>query len=227
MKATQMSSIDGTVEVADAGVVGGEAAQRDGREAVADGVEHAHAGQPVGGGARDGEREVDVPQGLGGLGDARRQLGVLDRTGDLGAVEQHAADPEHGQHGDGEDDDAHAAQPLQQLAVEQHGVRQGVEAVQHRGAGGGETGEGLEDGVGEGNPQPRHGPERQRAEEAEPRPEQHHDEEAVAHPQLLAVAAERQPQGGAGGEGDDEGEDEGAGAAVAVQEGDGHRRQHG
>ena len=216
----------GAVEVADAGVVGREAAEGDGREAVADGVEQAHAGQPVGGGAGDGEAEVDVPQGLGGFGDARRQLGVLDRAGDFGAVQQHAADAEHGQHRHRQYDDAHAAQPLQELAIEQHGVRHGVEVAQHRCAGGGEAGKGLEHRVGERDAQPRHGVERQGAEEAEHGPEQHHDQEAVAYPQLFPVLAEHLPQYDAGDEGDTEGKDEGPGAAVLVEKGDNHGRYH-
>ena len=48
----------------------------------------------------------------------------------------------------------------------QHGVRHGVEVAQHRGAGGGEAGKGLEHRVGERDAQPRHGVERQVAEEA-------------------------------------------------------------
>ena len=216
----------GAVEVADAGVVGRKAAEGDGGEAVADGVEQAHAGQPVGGGAGDGEAEIDVPQGLGRFGDARRQLGILDRAGNFGAVQQHAADAEHGQHRHRQHDDAHAAQPLQELAIEQHGVRQGVEVAQHRGAGGGEAGKGLEHRVGERNAQPRHGIERQGAEEAEHRPEQHHDHEAVAYPQLFPVLAEHLPQHDAGDEGDTEGEDERPGAAVLVDEGNNHGWHH-
>ena len=217
----------GAVEVADAGIVGREAAERNGRETVADGVEQAHAGQPVGGAAGDSEPEIDVPQGLGGFGDARRQLGVLDGTGDFSAVQQHATDTQHGQHGYRQHDDAHAAQPLQELAVEQHGVRHGVQVAQHRGAGSGEPGKGLEDGVGEGNAQPRHGIERQGAEKAEHGPEQHDDEEAVAHPQLFAVSPERQPQDQAGDEGDEEGEDKRLDAAVPVNQGDDHGGNHG
>jgi hypothetical protein len=68
--------------------------------------------------------------------------------GRLGAVELHAADAEHRQYGHGDHDDADAAQPLQQLAVEQDRFGQIVEARQHRGAGGGEAGDGLEDRVG-------------------------------------------------------------------------------
>ena len=59
-----------------------------------------------------------------GFRDARRQLRVLHRSRRLGAVELHAADAEHRQDRDGEHDDAHAAEPLQQLAVEQYRRRQ-------------------------------------------------------------------------------------------------------
>ena len=99
--------------------------------------------------------------------------------------------------------------------------------LKHRGAGGGEAGKGLEDGIGEGNAQPRHGIERQGAEKAENGPEQHDDQEAVAHPQLFAVSPERQPQDQAGDEGDEEGEDKRLDAAVLVNQGDDHGGNHG
>ena len=50
----------------------------------------------------------------------------LNGAGDLSAKKLHAADAEHGQHGDGKDDDAHAAQPLELLAVQQDGSGQVV-----------------------------------------------------------------------------------------------------
>ena len=74
---------------------------------------------------------------------AMRGVSLASLTGprDFGSVKQHAADSQHGQHGYGQNDNPHAAQPLQELAVEQHGVRQGVEVAQYRGAGGREPGE--------------------------------------------------------------------------------------
>ena len=92
---------------------------------------------------------VHQPQRLGGLGDARRQLGVLHRAGRFGAVHLHAADAQQRQDGHRQHDDAHAAQPVQRVAPQVHGVRQRVEPADHGGAGGRESRHGLEVGVGE------------------------------------------------------------------------------
>ncbi len=112
------------VEITHAGVVGREAADRDGRKGVADRIEHAHAGQPVGQAAGNGQAQIDVPQRLGRLGDARRQLAVLHRAGRLGPVQLHATDAEHRQYRDRQHDDAHAAEPLQLLTVVEDRHRQ-------------------------------------------------------------------------------------------------------
>src|SRR5690606_40949618 len=57
----------GAVEVAETGVVGGEAASGHGGKRMADGIEGRHARAPVGQGAEDGQAQVDIPEGLGGL----------------------------------------------------------------------------------------------------------------------------------------------------------------
>jgi hypothetical protein len=111
------------VEIADAEIVCGETADGDRGEGVAQGVESAHARQHVASQTADRKTEIDVPQRFGGLGNAWRQLGVLDRTRRFGAVQLHTADTQHGQHGDGEDDDAHAAEPLQLLPIIEYGAR--------------------------------------------------------------------------------------------------------
>ena len=80
-------------------------------------VEQVHAGGPEGHDPQEREPEIDGPQVTGCLGDARDQLVVLDRAGGLGLVKLHTAHPEHGGNGYGEDDDPHAPQPLQLLAV--------------------------------------------------------------------------------------------------------------
>src|SRR5690606_13646230 len=76
----------GTVEKADTGVVGREASGGDGGKGVADGIEEAHAGRPICQGAEYRQTQINVPECLGGLGDARSQLVVLDGPGSLGAV---------------------------------------------------------------------------------------------------------------------------------------------
>ena len=57
-----------------------------------------------------------TPEGLGGLGDAGRELLVLHRARRLGLEELHAADPQQRQDRDRQHDDSHAAEPLQRAA---------------------------------------------------------------------------------------------------------------
>ena len=83
---------EGSVELPDARVVGREPADGHGGERMGDRVERTHPRYPVGEGAQGGEQQVEIPQRLGGLGDPRRELGVLHRPRRLRAVELHSAD---------------------------------------------------------------------------------------------------------------------------------------
>ncbi|MNH10031.1 hypothetical protein D3C79_694960 [compost metagenome] len=140
--------VDGrAVEEADAGIVGREAPHRQGGEGVTDGIEQGHAGHPVGQGAERRQQQIDEPERLGRLGDARGDLVVLDRPRDLGTVELHAPDTEQRQDGDRQHYDPHAPQPLQQLAIEEEGLGQVVQPGQHGRARGRQAGEGFEEGL--------------------------------------------------------------------------------
>ena len=214
------------VEVAHAGVVVGEPADRDRRERVPDRVEHAHAGEEISRGAGGRDRDVDDPQHARGLGDARRELGVLDRPRHLRPVERHAAHAEHRQQRDREDHDAHAAEPLHLLPVIEHGARQRLEADQHGRAGGREARHRLEDRVGEPDRRLRRDVERQRARDAEHGPEQRHDDEPVAQAQVAPVTAHGPPDGRADRQQPAECGEEGRESAVAVEQRNAHRRQH-
>jgi hypothetical protein len=86
----------GAVPIAEAGVMGGEAAGPDRRVRMADGVEQAHTPGPKGQGAGGGQGEVDQPEGAGRFGDARRQLFVLGDPRGLRPIELHTADAQHG-----------------------------------------------------------------------------------------------------------------------------------
>ncbi len=164
--------------------MGGEAAGPDRRVGMADGVEKAHARGPEGQGAGGGQGEIDQPEGTGGLGDAGRQLFVLGDPRGLRPVELHAADAQHGQNGDGQDHDAHAAQEIELLTVVLDGGWQLVDTTgDDRGARGGETGDGLEDRVRQVPMQPDH--ERQGTDHAEQNPEEGDHQEAIAHRKLL------------------------------------------
>ena len=211
------------VEVAQARVTGGEAADGHRGECVADRVEGVHAGEPVGDAASGGEAEVDEPQRLGRLGDARRELGVLDRPRRLGAIELHSADAEHRQHRHCQHDDAHAAEPLQPLPIEEHRARQVVETGDHGGAGGGEAGERLERGIGERRRDLRRQVQGKGAGQPQPEVEQHGDEKALAAAQL-AAAAPAYPEHDADGQGNGKGNQERRAGLFPVHQR--HRRRH-
>ena len=79
---------------------------------MAYGIEPAHAGHHIADAAGNRECKVDIPERLRGLSDTRCQLGVLDRARGFRPVQLHAADAEHWQYRNREDDDTHAAEPL-------------------------------------------------------------------------------------------------------------------
>ena len=97
------------------------------------------------------------------------------------------------QHGDRQDDDAHAAEPVRELAPEQHVLPERVDVRQHGRAGRGETGHRLEvrvDRVAQLlDPAEQ---ERERAERGHQHPDHRHDQEHLAR-------SERQP-GAIGGQ---------------------------
>jgi len=204
-----------------------EAADGHGGEAVRYRVEEAHAGEPIGRCAQHGQAEVDVPQRLGSLGDSRRELVVLHRPGGLGSIKLHAADAEHGQDGDSEHDDPHAAEPLELLAVEEDCGRRRVEPRDHGSTRGGEARDGFEDGV--RHRELRHVGEQQgcAAAQTEGEPEHDHDDEAVAQAQLSFHTPHRQPQCEPGQQYQEKGGDEGRRGAVVVPPRNGERWQHG
>ena len=185
----------GAVPIAEAGVMGGEAAGPDRRVGMADGVEQAHARGPKGQGAGGGQGEVDQPEGAGRFGDARRQLFVLGDPRGLRPIELHAADAQHGQNGDGQDDDTHAAQKIELLTVVLNGRRQLVDTTgDDRGARGGEAGDGLKDRVRQAPMQSDH--EGQGTDHAQEHPEEGYHQEAIAHREFLVRMPVRQPEEG-------------------------------
>ena len=138
------------IESCDVGVMGRVAAQRHGRKAVADRLVPVHAGNAQ---THDAQRRgagIDQPEIVGGLGDARGELGLFHRARRLGAKQLHAAHTQQRQDGNRHHDDPHAADPLQQMAPDIDRLRQGVEPDQQGGAGGGQRRDGLEKGIGEG-----------------------------------------------------------------------------
>ena len=91
---------------------------------------------------------VGKPEFFGNLGDARRHFIFFVQTGYFGFEKLRAADAEHGQDGDCEDDDAHAAEPVEEVPPKVDGRCERVEVCDGGRAGGGQSGHGLKEGVG-------------------------------------------------------------------------------
>src|SRR5690606_20622095 len=126
------------------------------------------------------DRQVDLPQPLGGPPDGRVERLDGDRARQFGTQQFAAPDPQPRQDRQGEHDDAHAAQPVGELTPEQHVGSQRLHVRQDGRAGGGEARHGLEVGV-ERVVELRHPPEDvgQRAEGGDQQPDGDDDEEAL------------------------------------------------
>ena len=112
--------------------VGAKPARRQGRECVRDSLVEVHAGidtRPAedreDGREDGGQRDVEEPQPPGGVADRRRQR-VDVRPGRLGLHQLAPADPQAGQDREREHDDAHASDPLAELAPEHERAVDGV-----------------------------------------------------------------------------------------------------
>ena len=214
--------------------MGGEPAGGYRGKGMADGVEQAHAGDPVGEDAGQCEDDIDEKQRLGGFGDPRRELGVLHRAGGLGPVELHAADAQHGHDRHGDDHDADAAQPVQLLPVVEQRLGQKIEPGDDGAAGGGQPGDGFEGGTGGVEPQWLGQHQRDGTHQAQDQPEQHGDHKAVAGTHIRRGTAVGQPDQHAQGEGDRKGEKECLLGVLAVvaghrdrdEQGDAEQHQH-
>ena len=184
--------------------MGGEAAQAEAGHGVAHGIKPAHAGQAQGEADGEGEENVDQPKVFGGLGNAGGKFAVFVDAGDFGFEKLGAAHTDHGQDGYGQNDDAHAAYPIEQVAPEIERGGKAVEVGENGGAGGGEAGDGFEEGVGVADagqiPIKWHG-----SNHGKPHPQQKNEGETVAGAQLTLMAAGDEPDdaghadGGGGG----------------------------
>jgi hypothetical protein len=213
------------VEVAEAGVVRREAAQRQRRAHVHEGVRPAHAAPAVGEEARQRQREVQQVQRLGGVGDARRQLGFLERSRRLRLEHLRAADAEHRQDRHRQHQDAHAADPLQEVAPDVDRQRQVVEPDEHRRAGGRHCRDAFEVRAGERQcGQVQH--QRQGGERRQAGPYQRHQQEAVARQQLAHVAPGRAEQHGTRPQRERDRHAESSEPGIAAEQRERQRHQH-
>ena len=125
--------------------------------------------------------DVERPQAAGGLADRLREALDLGRAGQLRLQQLAAADAQARQDRDGEHDDAHAAEPVAELAPEEHRAVEPFDVGEHRRARGGEARDRLEERVDRVR-ELRQAAEqvRQHAEDGHEQPDQPDHEEALA-----------------------------------------------
>ncbi len=128
-------------------ISGAEAAGGYGGEGMAEGFVGVHAHGDQAEGAEDGECGIDLPEAHGEVLDARLDAAGSGFGGGLVLEEGFAADAERGEQCDEEDEDAESAEPLGEGAPEEDGAGVMGEVGYDGGAGGGESGHGLEEGL--------------------------------------------------------------------------------
>ena len=214
----------GAMEVAGAGVVRGEATGGRDCHGVVDAVETAHAFEVEAEGADGGEQRIDAPDPMALGAEARVHLDAHRPCG-LGREDFHATTHHRGDDGDGEEDDAEAADPLGEAAPEEQGMGQAFHIVDERGSRGGEAGDGLEVGIGDGREIAAQ-VEGEAAEEAEDGPYECHHQEGVAARHRRGGAMADIMEGHAGEEGGHHGNGEGIGVILAIATGHHPTAQH-
>ena len=110
---------------------------------MAQGVEKAHAAKHEQNDFSQRDEGVDFPENHGRVADPGFEF-VRHRTGHLGLIELHPAHTQKRQNGHGKNDDAHAAQPLNEAAPEQQASGQPLDVGEDRGTRGGKSGNGFE-----------------------------------------------------------------------------------
>jgi len=188
-------------------------------------VPAVHAQEIQTAGTGSGENHVDDPQALGRLGDARRDLGVLHWTRGFGLEHAAAAETQQRQDGNGENDDAKAADPVHESSPEVDRQGQLIKSGQDRRTGRREARNGLKVGVRPGQSVDVQ-IQGQRTESRQQHPDQGDQQEALAHPHLALLPAYRKRQQGAAEDGDQHRFVVRALRAVGRQPRDGERDQH-
>ena len=182
----------GVVEMGDARVVGGEAAGGRGGKGVVNGGERIDAAGHEGNPGGQGEDHVD---------DEKRESRGLDawqhpvggRAGGLRIEHVHRSAAHLRQQRDKDHDDTETAEPMRHAAPEQYAARQGLDAVDDRGACARKAGDALKDalehrqvaadGVGQHAQRGDHDPAQSRDRDALPHGELRADEAAGGHEQ--------------------------------------------
>ena len=191
----------GAVVVADAQRARGQAAGAGGGERVQQRIVKAHAAGDEQNHLHERERDVQQVEDGGGLADARHELADR-RAGHLGAHDVHRAVAAHGQHGQHEHEDAHAADPVRKQPPEHAAAGHALRRCDDAGAGRGQTRDRLKQGVDVVRDVAREH-EQQRAEQRHGDPRQADDQKTVARGHAAGFCAHApHDQPDAAGDGD-------------------------
>jgi len=112
-------------------------------------IKQRHAGRPEGRRANQRQADINGPQRLGRLGDSRGETALLDRTGSLGFRNLDPAHAQHGQDGNGQNDDPQTTDPLQLLPVPENRDWHVVQAGEHSGTRGCDAGGRFKNRIGQ------------------------------------------------------------------------------
>ena len=131
--------------VRNGGGVRGETTGGNGGESVIDSIAERRSTEEIGGGTTNRQKEIDRKEPAGSGGDAGMEF-PRAKSGAFRGEEFQVAAADVRKHGDGEEDDSHAANPVGETAPKEQALGERVNLGQTRGAGGGETGHGLKNG---------------------------------------------------------------------------------
>ena len=182
----------GRIEIADAGVVCGKAAQPHRGESMTDRIEPGHAGQFQRHYAGQRDTRIDQPQAARGFSDARGECRLFHRTRRFGLEQLAPANAEQRQHRHREHDNTHAPNPVKFMPPQIDRRRQTVQSGEHRRAGGGNAGHGLEIRMGKRQAID-HQQQRESRHCGHRRPHRHHQQISVTNGKFALVAACQDP----------------------------------
>ena len=136
------------IKISDTVVVRGKSAQRKGGHGVAQRVKPRHSGFVQRDKNQPRRHQIQQPQPLGRLRNARCHFVVFFNAGNFRFKKLRAAHAQHGQHSHGQHDNPHATQPVEHVPPEIQRGRDIVQPPYHRCARGGQPAHCLEKGIG-------------------------------------------------------------------------------
>ena len=111
-------------------------------------VKHTHAAQSQSHGAQYGDEQIDSHDPSAAYTDTRMEF-VAGGADGLGGEELNFTYTEYRQYGNRKEDNTQTAYPLSQASPEEQSVRYYLDILYDGGAGCGESGHGLKEGIGE------------------------------------------------------------------------------